>query len=239
MVLRQVPVTAEIGVREILAPIPAAGRVFFTTAETSQRTTRSDISHKEFPLCLQVKRTPSCFASETQLQFLLTGLARFKDKELFCFGVRIQDGWLAALASVPSRNRGAAVSVTAAYVEAPHRFPRAVAERALAHAAHNPLSCIGVADAEQGSFASPKKTMTEKRPGSAFPFAKRRRDGGSRGKPLPRRDPVSVPCGGQAVFLLPRDVFGMPWMEWSETHGLKIVVVLESKTGLPCVRLLM
>lgn len=98
-----------------------------------------------------------CQRNPVAVQLLLTGLARFKDKELFCFGVRIQDGWLAVLVSVPSRNRGAAVSVTAAYVEVPHRFPRAVAERALAHAAHNPLSCIGVADAEQGSFASPKK----------------------------------------------------------------------------------
>lgn len=50
-----VPVKAEVGAPEILAPVPAAGGVFFIAAETSQRRTRSDISHKEFPLCLQVK----------------------------------------------------------------------------------------------------------------------------------------------------------------------------------------
>lgn len=55
VVLGVVPVKAESGAQEILAAVPAAGGVFFITAETSQRRTRSDISHEEFPLCLQVK----------------------------------------------------------------------------------------------------------------------------------------------------------------------------------------
>lgn len=44
---------------------PAASGVFFITAETRQRETKPDISHKEFCLCSQVRRTPLCFASET------------------------------------------------------------------------------------------------------------------------------------------------------------------------------
>lgn len=63
MVLQKVPVRAEAGAQEILAPVPTAGREFFITAETSQRRTRSDIAHKEFPLCLQAKWTPECFTS--------------------------------------------------------------------------------------------------------------------------------------------------------------------------------
>ena len=67
------------------------------------------------------------------------------------------------------------VSVTAAYVEVSHHFLRMIAERYLAHA-HNPLSCFRVADTEQGRFGSPKRKMTKKCPGSAFPFAKQHRE---------------------------------------------------------------
>lgn len=56
MVIWQVPVKAEVRAQEALAPI-------LQLAETSQRKTKSDISHKKFCLCSQVERAPSHFAS--------------------------------------------------------------------------------------------------------------------------------------------------------------------------------
>jgi len=144
-------------------------------------------------------------------------VARFKDKGLFCFGVRIQNGRLTVLVPVPSRKQAAAVSVTAAYVEVSHHFLRAIAERYLAHAAHNPLSCSWVADTEQGSFASPKKKTnksTKKMSRLCFPICKAaQRGGGSRESPfLSERSQRRERCCGQAAFLLLRDVFGVPCM---------------------------
>lgn len=123
-----------------------------------------------------------CQRNPVAVRLLLTWVARLKDKELFRLGVRIEHVWLAALASVPSQNQGAAVSGSAAFVEAPHHFLRVTAECCVAH---NPPSCVGVADTEQSSFASPKKTpKLQKKSRLRFPICEAAQiDGGSRENP--------------------------------------------------------
>lgn len=114
-----------------------------------------------------------CQQNPVAVQLLLTWVARFKDKELFCLGVKIEYIWLAALVSVPSQNQGAVVSVTAAFVEALHHFLCVRAER---YVAHNPLSCVRVVTLSRPASLLLKNCKnSETSPGYAFQFAKRRR----------------------------------------------------------------
>lgn len=150
-----------------------------------------------------------CQRNPVAVRLLLTWVARLKDKELFRLGVRIEHVWLAALASVPSQNQGAAVSGSAAFVEAPHHFLRVTAE------CTTPLPASGLLTLSRAALLLLKKPRNSKKsPGCAFQFARRRRSMVAPGKtPAVRHlSAVQRAVRWAGCFPLLCDACGVPWM---------------------------